>query len=212
MEISGQRLSIPRNFFFLNRLPARFEILVVAKGAPLAKDTAFELEIQGQRLVINSKIDLKVGARYELEKISALEFKIVGEKAEEQKAAAAASLPPEKILKNDTGEEALGFFMPESRAAYTDLLALKVLADSGRDILQKSDKYLFNLASEFAVSGVFVPKAAGKYTLFLSGSGAHPGAIQEFGDMLAGFGVQNIRYVSAAVLERISAGAVDLQS
>lgn len=211
MEISGQRLSIPRNFFFLNRLPARFEILVVAKGATLARGTAFELEIQGQRLVLHSKIDLKVGARYDLEKISALEFKIVSEKPEETRPQAPAPLPAEGRNKDSTGE-ALGFFMPESRAVYSDLLALKVLADSGREIERKADKYLFSLASEFAVSGVFVPLAAGKYTLFVTGSGAQGEALQKFGELLNEFGVQNIRYVSEAVLQRISAGAVDLQS
>lgn len=211
MEISGQRLSIPRNFLFLNRLPARFEILVVARGAQVPKGTAFELEIQGQRLVLHSKIDLKVGARYDLEKISAFEFRILNEKAEEKR----ESLPVEvnnprreKISEADAAQ----ILQPESTAAYADLLALRVLEDSGGHLAAEADKYLFTLEAEVGLRGVFVQQGPGRYTLFVTGSGATARAVADLTEFLSPLGIGNIRAVSPAVLDRISAGAVDIRS
>ena len=211
MEISGQRLSIPRNFFFLNRLPARFEILVVARGANTPKGTAFELEIYGQRLMLHSKVDLKVGARYELEKASALEFKILSEKTEEIKEQSAPELPVSRE-KNTRETDAAGFFLPQVGTAYSDLLALRVLADAGKKIEAANSKYLFNFNAEIPLSGVFVPVATGQFNLFLSGQGIQGEHIDALAGLLAPLGIQNVRSVSPAILERISAGAVDIQS
>ena len=80
MEISGQRLFFPPNFRFFQRLPARFEILVIARGANRQGNTVFEVEIAGQRLALPSRVPLLPGRRYELEKITELEFRIVREK------------------------------------------------------------------------------------------------------------------------------------
>lgn len=210
MEIRGQSLSIPRNFFFLNRLPARFEILVVGRGVTSAKGTAFELEIQGQRLMLHSKVDLKPGARYELEKISALEFRILTEKLEEKKEPA-AEIREAAARAKPSETEAAAYLQAQSDANSTDVLALKVLADSGRKIEAKADKYLFNLEAEFPVRGVFVPQAGG-FSLFVSSLGLNAGDIENLRHALSPIGIQNIRSVTPAVLERISAGAVDIQS
>lgn len=211
MEISGQRLSIPRNFFFLNRLPARFEILVVGKGAQMPKGTAFELEILGQRLVLQSKIDLKVGARYELEKISAMEFKILAEKNEESRERPATETRSEAARKSET-IQAETFFRGDGAFPPADLLALKVLADSGRSVSRENGKYLFNLATEFDTSGVFVPASPGRYRLFVSGQKLAKNDIDNLAALLAPLGVESIRHVNAGVLARLAAGAVDISS
>lgn len=211
MEISGQRLSIPRNFLFLHRLPARFEILVVARGAQMPKGTAFELEIQGQRLVLHSKIDLKVGARYELEKVSAFEFRILNEKAEEKREALPAEAKNplrEKISEADAAQ----ILRPETAAAFADLLALRVFEDSGGQLSAEADKYVFTMEAEAGMRGVFVPQGPGRFTLFVSGAGATARAVTDLTDILSPLGIGNIRSVTPAVLERISAGAVDIRT
>lgn len=211
MEISGQRLSIPRNFFFLNRLPARFEILVVGKGAQMPKGTAFELEILGQRLVLQSKIELKVGARYELEKISAMEFKILAEKNDESREKPATETHSEPARKSEA-EAAQSFLQGGAAFSAADLLALKVLADSGRAVTASGEKYVFQLASEFDTSGVFVPLSAGRYRLFVGGQKLQKHDLEVLSEMLSPLGVESIRHVDAAVLARIAAGAVDIRT
>jgi hypothetical protein len=211
MEISGQRISLPRNFLFLNRLPARFEILVIAKGATLPKGTAFEVEIQGQRLVLQSKIELKAGARYDLEKISALEFKILAEKGDDSREKTDAGLRTEPQRKQ-TNAESTGFFIPDTKTTAQDLLALKVLADSGRRVSANGDKYLFSLESEVDLSGVFVPQTPGRYRLFVSGHGIQKDDLEKLSESLSALGIDGVRHVTPAVLARISAGAVDIRT
>ncbi len=211
MEISGQRISLPRNFLFLNRLPARFEILVIAKGATLPKGTAFELEIQGQRLVLQSKIELKVGARYDLEKISALEFKILAEKGDIPREKTADELRTDPPRKNP-GTDSPAVFIPDAKTTAQDLMALKVLADSGRHVSANGDKYLFSLESEIDLSGVFVPQTPGRYRLFVSGHAIQKADLENLAESLSGLGIDGVRHVTPAVLARISAGAVDIRT
>lgn len=209
MEIAGQHLSIPRNFFFLHRLPSRFEILVVARGAATEKGTAFELEIAGQRLVLHSRIELKVGARYELEKASALEFRILSEKKAEKETPGTprgAAVGEER-----RGDDAVQFLAMGNQLLPQDLLALKVLEETVASPHPRSDKYVFDLGREIGMKGVFVPSGARRFSLFFCGK---LGADDQTGvtKLLAELGIAPVRQVSEEVLERIATGSVDIET
>ncbi|MBL8032095.1 MAG: hypothetical protein JNJ69_00230 [Leptospiraceae bacterium] len=211
MQIGADRLFFPRNFLFFHRLPARFEIGVIARGATIPRGTVFELEVFGQRLALPSKTELKVGARYELEKISAMEFRIVREVGEEKPASA-----PVETVKTERRPESfadgLAAFAQLPSASYSDLLALRV-SDDGHNIKKTGEhKYAFDLSADFPFKGVFIEREPGSYTLFVSGAAATLSATNALAAMLADFGVSAVRPVSADVLERISAGAIDMQT
>jgi hypothetical protein len=209
MEIAGQHLSIPRNFLFMHRLPARFEIFVVARGAVTTKGTAFELEIAGQRLVLHSRIELKVGARYELEKVSALEFRILGEKKSDKEVHDAPSEADTTMEKS--GEDAIRFLALGHQLSPHDLLALKVMEDSVSSPRRRNDKYVFDLGFEIGLKGVFVPHGPARFSLFISGH-VNPEQNGGLARLMAEVGISPVRQVSEDVLERIAAGAVDIET
>jgi len=211
MEIAGQRLYLPPNFNFLARLPARFEILVLARGATTGKTTAFELQIAGQSIVLKSETSLKVGARYELEKISATEFRILAEKKDET---AATKIEIRDTPQRDTRvefERSELFINPQTPPHLQDAIALRIMKDKNHALEKHSDKYAFNFDHEFALGGVFVPHTPGKYLLFLSGARANSSLQNELQEQLAELGVSRISLVSTQVLEQIATGAVDLR-
>ncbi|MBS0618156.1 MAG: hypothetical protein JSR44_08205 [Spirochaetes bacterium] len=211
MEIAGQRLYLPQNFNFLARLPARFEILVLARGATSGKTTAFELQIAGQSIVLKSETPLKIGARYELEKISATEFRILDEKKEES---TAAKIDNRDTLQSDTrieSERSELFINPQTPPQMHDALALRIMKDKKHALEKHADKYVFDFDCEFALGGVFVPHGPGKYLLFISGARANSALQEELQTQLTELGVSRISLVSAQVLEQIATGAVDLR-
>lgn len=210
MQIFPDRLVFPRNFRFFNRLPARFEILVVDRGAKTARGTVFELELGGQRLALPSKAELKVGGRYELEKVSATEFRILREVDAEKKSIENA--PTEKPLNPQQVASGREYLAAHAAAGSVDLLAVKFISEEDRIGQVGASKYAFDLSGEFPLRGVFVARSGGKYTLFVSGAAADGRAVAHFQQALKDFGVEAIRQVTADVLERIERGSIDMKT
>ncbi|HRP70445.1 MAG TPA: hypothetical protein PLY93_13010, partial [Turneriella sp.] len=133
MEITGSSISIPRNFLFLHKLPARFEMLVIARGAAFKESTAYEVELLGQRLVLRSKVELKPGTKYELEKENALVFRIVKEKHSENDNISDRHIASETIKEAYSDFENLSF---QSFYGMTnlDLLSLKAIEEEGYSV------------------------------------------------------------------------------
>lgn len=209
MEILPDRFVFPRNFRFFNRLPARFEILVVSRGATTPRGTVYELEVAGQRLALPSKAELKVGMRYELEKISASEFRILREGNEAQKNIAEAPAQTQRAVQR---ESAVTVFSTNPAAQPADLIAVKLIADDNVVVAVGADKYAFDLGGDFSLRGVFVPRSPGNYTLFLTGAAADKLATDAFRLSLRDFGVEAVRHVSAEILDRISKGSIDMKT
>lgn len=208
MEISGQRLFFPPNFRFFNRLPARFEILVIARGANKQGSTVFEVEIAGQRLALPSRVALVPGKRYELEKVSELEFRIVREKAVTEKE---AEQLPRLREPNEVATQSTDAGIPNiTPFSLGELAILRLLEEEGRSVREQNQKYLFDFSGEFELRGLFHSHRDGSYTLFVSGSlaaGAFPGALS---DELKSLGISGIKVLDSAVFDRLAAGAIDL--
>lgn len=213
VEIAGQKLFLPANFAFLRRLPARFEILVIGRGAEKSGLIAFELEVQGQRMVLKSGVDLKIGARYELEKVNETQYKLLRLVAEPEAAT-------EKVFSAGKAD-------PEQNAHVTayahldqrylsppDLVAVKLLEEDLAGIERRDSKFYFDWEKKFSLSGVFIPIAGGGggYVLFLAGKAASNGAAEKLLGLMTDLPVKSIRCVSHHVLESIAAGAIDLKS
>jgi hypothetical protein len=209
MEISGQRLFFPPNFKFFHRLPARFEILVIARGANKQGSTVFEVEISGQRLALPSRVALIPGKRYELEKISELEFRIVREKEPTEKEAG-------QELRTRKSDE------PPAESTHTplsgitpfslgELALLRLLEEGGKSVRERNDKYVFDFSGEFELRGLFHPHRDGGYTLFISGVLAAAGFPDALSDELKSLGIRQVRILDNAVFDRLAAGAVDLR-
>lgn len=184
---------------------------MVDRGAKTPRGTVFELELAGQRLALPSKAELKVGMRYELEKISATEFRILREVAEDKKPAeseAARSKQSTAVRDADGGE----YLSSHLSAGNVDLLAVKLITDEEKVSHAGNGKYAFDLSGEFPLRGVFVVRAPGKYTLFVSGAAADQKATAHFQLTLKDFGVEAIRIVSADVLDRIAKGSIDMKT
>lgn len=211
MEIAGQKLFLPANFSFLRRLPARFEIIVVGRGAEKSGLIAFELEVQGQRMVLKSGVELKIGARYELEKVNETQFRLLrqiteGEPFSEKplpgtKTGQAQNLPAEAHV-----------HLSQSHLLPQDLVAIKLLEREKENIQKRESKFFFDWDRKFSLSGVFVPLPGGGYTLFLAGSAATAKVAEKLSGLMTDLPVKNIRSVSRQVLESIAAGAIDLKS
>lgn len=210
MQIAGQKLFFPANFRFFNRLPSRFEILVIARGAETRRGTAFEIEIAGQRLVLPSRVALKPGARYELEKVSNLEFRIVSEKSTAE-AEKTTEIPvrPRAAAPSVFAEQ---FFTPDQPPRLTELLALRVLEDAGRSLSDRGKKYVFDFDAEFPLQGLFHGTAEGGYTLFLAGAAADEQLISALNGILAELKISGIKRVEPQVFEHLATGAIDLRS
>jgi hypothetical protein len=208
MKIVGEQLVLPRNFEFFRRLPSRFEILVIGKGAIRAEGSTFEIEIMGQRLTLRSKVDLKAGARYELEKQSATEFRIarelVHEKAQPQQTA--ADKPPS--LKNESVHDPHLLFAAGDVSAQ-DLWKIHTLADSTPRIEQRENKYLFDLEASAGIKGLFVPVSSGGHALLLCGTAASNENLNALRGMLSDLQIRSVARVDAATFERIATGAID---
>ncbi len=211
MQIFPDRVVFPRNFRFFNRLPARFEILVVDRGAKTARGTVFELELAGQRLALPSKAELKVGTRYELEKISATEFRILREVEDGKKNADSDTVrnAPSAEPRQADGADYLSTHLA---ADHVDLLAVQLLSGEGRLGQAGESKFAFDLSGEFPLRGVFVQRSPGRYTLFLAGAAADTAAVQHLTQVLRDFGVEAIRPVSSDILDRIEQGSVDMKT
>ena len=184
---------------------------MVDRGAKTPRGTVFELELAGQRLALPSKAELRVGARYELEKISATEFRILREIAEDKKPGETeiAATKPQTAPRLSDGAQ---YLSAQPAAGSADLLAVKLIADEGGISPAGNNKYAFDLSREFPLQGVFVARSPGKYTLFIAVTAADAHAIAHFQQALKEFGVEVIRQVTADVLERIAQGSIDMKT
>jgi hypothetical protein len=208
MEISGQRLFLPPNFRFFHRLPARFDILVIARGADKKGSTVFEVEINGQRLALPSRVALIPGKRYELEKVSEFEFRIVREKEPtEKEAAEEIRLRKTEDLPAQTTELPQSGITPFSLG---ELALLRLLEEGGKAVREQNEKYIFDFSAEFDLRGLFHPNRDGGFTLFLSGQLAAAGFPDALLDELKALGIRQLRILENAIFDRLAAGAVDL--
>lgn len=208
MEIAGQRLFFPPNFRFFHRLPARFEILVIGQGASRTGGTVFEVEIAGQRLALPSRVALVPGRRYELEKISEFEFRIVEEKTEREKnAPGLRTLDQPDATRVKDQAPALPPPLPFSLG---ELAVFRLLEENGGGVREQNRKFLFDFVGEIELRGLFHPHSDGTYTLFVSGTAARRGFTAALADELKSLGVSAIRIIESPVFERLAAGAIDL--
>lgn len=74
---SSFSIKLPHNFQFINRLPARFKMLVVQVQNHTDKGTWYKVEIDKQQLHILSRRSLQAGEQYLIEKKSSLELNVV---------------------------------------------------------------------------------------------------------------------------------------
>ena len=209
MKIVGEKLLLPRNFEFFRRLPARFEILVVGKGAVRPDGSAFEVEILGQRLTLKSKVDLKPGARYALEKQSAVEFRIVRETEPEAAAAKTATRQKradEALPRQDQG---VTLYFEGSVTNAADLWKIQNLADSGLTIDQQGQKYRFDFEAAAGIKGLFVPVSSGGFSLLVCGPAATPQNTTTLQELLGDLQIRSVARIDAATFERIAGGAID---
>lgn len=204
MQISGQRLFFPKNFQFLQRLPQRFELLVIARGATNQNGSAFEVKVLGQSLVIRSKVALKEGARYELEKTSAIEFRIVAEKKSEID----DSSPRTEKTKTTVIPENL---LPLSGATLPEMLAVKILINEGTIQSPSIGKYLVDWNLELGFKGVFIARDSGEHVLFVTGKAASGPTVQALAEQLRDLGILGVRNVSEQTFQSLATGAIDLQ-
>ena len=155
----------PRNLAFFQRLPARFEILVLARGEKTANGTFYELQVAGQKLTLLSKVDLKNGSRYELEKTGDLTFKIVRENFLE-------SEKNVELLKQIPNEAKSPHEINPLLHWHSELparLLLKILEASDGSIKAAGEKVIFDFEAEFRLKGLFLIDADRKISLFLTG-------------------------------------------
>jgi len=209
MEILGQRLFFPPNFRFFNRLPARFEILVIARGANKQGSTVFEVEIAGQRLALPSRVPLLPGKRYELEKITELEFRIIRE-IEVSEKDSERNFPPRKAGETAPVPREEGF-APMTQMSLSELAILRLLEESGRSVREQNQKFLFDFSSEFELRGLFHPHHDGTYTLFVSGASAAHSFSGTLAAELKDLGITGIKVLEASLFDRLAAGAIDLR-
>lgn len=208
MKIVGEQLVLPRNFEFIRRLPARFEILVIGKGAVRPEGSTFEIEIMGQRLTLRSKVDLKPGARYELEKQSATEFRISREIANQH---ADVDQAREGRAERATPEKAQQplFNFDAANMTPQDLWKLQAFTESGAEVEQLGQKYRFDFEAAAGIKGLFVPVSSGGYALLLCGAAAGSENISAVRDLVSDLQIRSVARVDAATFEHIAAGAID---
>ncbi|MBV6494143.1 MAG: hypothetical protein LDLANPLL_02169 [Turneriella sp.] len=210
MEILGRHLTLPHNFLFLHRLPARFEVIVVGRGATFANGTAFELEILGQRLVLRSKIELKLGARYELEKVDSLNFRILTEKTDEKNTLRESDESLPQARKENEQLVSLDYFQNFPEATIFDLFALKILEESAQKIKEQGSKFLFEFTDKIGMKGIFVPLGTGEYSLFITGKFGNTQIAKELVELLFPLRIRKVQIVSTQVFEQIASGAVNI--
>jgi hypothetical protein len=149
------------------------------------------------------------GKRYELEKISELEFRIVREKEPTEKEAG-------QELRTRKSDE------PPAESTHTplsgitpfslgELALLRLLEEGGKSVRERNDKYVFDFSGEFELRGLFHPHRDGGYTLFISGVLAAAGFPDALSDELKSLGIRQVRILDNAVFDRLAAGAVDLR-
>lgn len=212
MEVFGQKLFFPPNFRFFHRLPARFEIFVVARGAERQGKTVFDIEIAGQRLALPSRVPLVPGRRYELEKISDFEFRIVKEKSAPEKTEEfAAHAEKNRESSNETAIAQTGFPFSDLVFSLSDWAILRSLEDTGRSLTEKNGKFLFDFSGEFSLKGIFHPHRDGNYTLFLSGALADPKLVSELKSIFQHLPITGIKILNSTIFDRISAGAINIE-
>ncbi len=208
MEIAGQRLFFPPNFRFFHRLPSRFEILVIARGASRQGSTVFEVEIAGQRLALPSRVALVPGRRYELEKISELEFRIVRESPGAEKESQQAAGATDK--KEAATPENLSALVNVASFSLSELAILRLLEEAGGSVTKHQQKYLFDFSGEFDLRGLIHSHRDGTYTLFISGRLAAGGFPDALSSELRSLGITRIKLLNESVFDRLAAGAIDL--
>jgi len=208
MKIVGEQLVLPHNFEFFRRLPSRFEILVIGKGAIRAEGSTFEIEIMGQRLTLRSKVDLKPGARYELEKQSVTEFRISRELDHEKAPSQQAAADRPNSLKNDSTNDPQLLFAAGNVSVH-DLWKIHTFADSTSSIEQRENKYLFDIEASAGIKGLFVPVSSGGHALLLCGAAVNNENLNAFRAMLSDLQIRSVARVDAATFELIATGAID---
>lgn len=212
MKVVGEQLVLPRNFEFFRRLPARFQILVIGKGAVRAEGTTFEIEIMGQRLTLRSKIELKAGNRYELEKKSFTEFRIAREIEKDSTGESSAVTTTAK--KSDAAESPSSFSLRFDGTGVTpqDLLKLNDLGESDAVIEPAGKKIRFDLESSVGLKGLFVPRSNGSSVLIVTGVSTTDENLEQFRALLSDLKISSVTRVDAATFEHIASGAIDYSS
>ena len=206
--IISDSVLFPRNLAFFQRLPARFEILVLARGEKTANGTFYELQVAGQKLTLLSKVDLKNGSRYELEKTGDLTFRIAREKPFEDEMTGDSPKPVSNEQKIAHENNPSLFFFPELPAR----LLHKIFESSKGSIKTVGEKVIFDFEAEFHVKGLFVIDADRQISLFLTGRDD----LQEMIDHLrALLHLPNLKQIAAIKEESfaaLSAGGINLTS
>ncbi len=209
MKVVGEQLVLPRNFEFFRRLPARFQILVISKGAVRAEGTTFEIEIMGQRLTLRSKIELKPGNRYELEKKSVTEFRISREIEKGAPDEISAGRHQERKTSAATGAMAHVLRFDGSGVSPGDLLKVQNLEETEILIEPKGEKVRFDLEESVGLRGLFVPRTNGGYALLVTGASAEDTNMQIFRELVSDLRIASVARVDAATFEHIASGAID---
>lgn len=211
MQVLGQSLLFPTNFRFFAKLPVRFEILVLSRGAQTKNGVGFEVEILGQRLMLRSKIELKLGARYELEKSSPFEFRIVAEK--EPNGTTEKKLGDLQGAKNERVELAYEeLFTQQTQPSLAEILSLKILEDESSITRLQNKKYLFEFKHDFSLRGLFHANDSGQWTLFLTGEAAQKELVHQLKESLAELSIVSIQIIDATLFQSLAGGALDLTS
>lgn len=209
MKIVGEKLLLPRNFEFFRRLPSRFEILVVGKGAVRPEGSAFEVEILGQRLTLKSIVDLKPGARYELEKQSAMEFRIVRETERDSNDAKAATQLKRSDAVPANEDQGATLYFEGALTSAADLWKIQNLADSGLAVEEQGQKYRFDFETAAGLKGLFVPVSSGGFSLLVCGAAATTENTTLFQEILGDLQIRSVARIDSATFERIAGGAID---
>lgn len=211
MQVTGQSLLFPSNFRFFAKLPARFEILVLSRGAQTKNGVGFEVEILGQRLMLRSKVELRLGARYELEKSSGFEFRIVGEK--ESNASVEKKIDVLKSAKSEKIELVSEEIFPQQiQPSLAEIISLKILEDESSITRLQNRKYLFEFTHDFSLRGLFHANEAGKWTLFLTGEAAQKELAHQLKESLTELSIVSIQIIDAVLFQSLADGALDLTS
>lgn len=168
-------IQLPRNFNFISRLPARFNMLVIAKGNVTAKGIWYKVNIGKQELNILSKRELKIGKQYVVEKKSKLELVIKEDvksaKQDEGKNSKINSLAENLQSARVNDSSSLFSFSQYSIALFTaQLISLLYIQEQEQMLIEKNNDKSFYFQKKIAnqeITGVF-KKAQEKWLLYLA--------------------------------------------
>jgi hypothetical protein len=209
VKVVGEQLVLPRNFEFFRRLPARFQILVIGKGAVRPEGTTFEIEIMGQRLTLRSKIELKPGNRYELEKKSVTEFRIAREIEKDSPGESFSATVTTKKLADIENVPSFAMRFDGVSVSPHDLLQVRDLEESDAVIETVGKKFRFDLETSVGLKGLFVPRSDASFALIVTGVSTNEENLEQFRALVADLKITSVARVDATTFEHISSGAID---